>query len=163
MNLRIAGSDTSSTTATFAIKLLLEHPLVLQTLVEELDSAFPSKSSPITMERIQNLTFLNAVINETLRLKPILPTGKWFRASITTGILTRVLQGISRMSPEPRVVNGYEIPKDASLSYLSSREHSTNHPRRPDHTAHPNHSHRPLRLQLPPARAVPTRALARTG
>ncbi|RDW56438.1 hypothetical protein BP5796_13187 [Coleophoma crateriformis] len=109
-HIKIAGSDTSSTTATFAIKLLLEDPEALQKLIGELDSAFPSKSSPITMERTQNLEFLNAVINEALRVQPILATG------------------ISRETPEPRIVNSYETALHAQITAIGLDAANFPHP-----------------------------------
>ncbi|RDW76958.1 hypothetical protein BP6252_05011 [Coleophoma cylindrospora] len=142
----IAGSDTSSTTATFAIKLLLEHPDALQKLVAELDSAFPSKSSPITMERTQSLEYLNAVINEAMRVQPIIATAP---------------KGISRETPEPRIVNGYEIPKNASPFPHSPRKSHRTNSFLPDRTACPNHRDRARRRQLSSPRRVSTRALAR--
>lgn len=73
---RIAGSDTTSTTATFTVTLLVNHQDKLQNLMEELDAAFPSKDDPITFAKTQDLPYLNAVCNESMRIMPIVAVGK---------------------------------------------------------------------------------------
>jgi cytochrome P450 len=56
--------------------LLVNNPKKLKYLVAELDRAFPSKNDPITFVKTQDLPYLNAVINEALRLLPIISAGK---------------------------------------------------------------------------------------
>lgn len=73
---RIAGSDTTGTSATFAVLLLLNNPEKLKALKDEIDTAFPSKDDPITFANTQDLHYLNAVINETLRVMPIVVSGR---------------------------------------------------------------------------------------
>lgn len=72
----IAGADTSSTTLTFALEFLLDNPETLERLTKEIDAAIPSVNDPITSDNTRNLPYLNAVINETLRLMPPTPAGK---------------------------------------------------------------------------------------
>jgi cytochrome P450 len=56
--------------------LLVNNPKKLKYLVAEIDTAFPSKNDPITFAKTQDLPYLNAVINEALRLLPIISAGK---------------------------------------------------------------------------------------
>lgn len=73
---RIAGSDITGTSTTFAVLLLLNNPEKLRALRDEIDTAFPSKDDPITFAKTQDLHYLNAVINETLRVMPIIDSGR---------------------------------------------------------------------------------------
>ena len=69
----IGGSDTTSFSAFFALMMLFTHPSKLHKLIEELDNEFvdlPRNELP-NHGRLKNLPYLNAVINETLRLWPI--------------------------------------------------------------------------------------------
>lgn len=67
----IAGSDTTSFTATAALLLLLNNTEKLKNLISELDTAFPSINGPIDFDTLQGLPYLNAVINEAMRLYPV--------------------------------------------------------------------------------------------
>lgn len=55
--------------------LLVNHPDKLKKLMEELDTAFPSKDDPITFAKTQDLPYLNAVCNESMRRMPIVAVG----------------------------------------------------------------------------------------
>jgi len=69
----VGGSDTTSYSTFFALLMLLTHPSKLHKLIEELDNEFvdlPRNELP-NHGRLKNLPYLNAVINETLRLWPI--------------------------------------------------------------------------------------------
>ncbi len=72
---RIAGSDTTSTTATFTLLLLVNNPDKLKKAIQELDVSFPAKDDPITFAKTQDLPYLNAVINESMRVMPIVTLG----------------------------------------------------------------------------------------
>jgi cytochrome P450 len=72
---RAARTDTSSHTVTCALLLLVNNPQKLEFLVAELDAAFPSKYDPITLRKAQDLLFLNAVLNERLRVLPVISAG----------------------------------------------------------------------------------------
>ncbi|CAG2110432.1 unnamed protein product, partial [Medioppia subpectinata] len=63
----IAGYDTTSAALTHAIHYLSKHPDCQQILYEELRSC-----DEFTYEKLSQLKYLNAVINETLRLAPSL-------------------------------------------------------------------------------------------
>lgn len=73
---RIAGSDTTSLTATFTLLLLLNNQEKLKELTAEIDSNFVSLDDTITFAKTQDLPYLNAVINESMRIMPIVTGGK---------------------------------------------------------------------------------------
>ncbi|KAG4420054.1 hypothetical protein IFR04_006813 [Cadophora malorum] len=93
----VAGTDTSSVTLTFCLLLLLNNPGKLKKLAVELDEAFPSRDDPITFEKTNNLPYLNAALNESMRVMP-------------------VAVAFGRLVTEPVVVNGYEIPPGTQIS-----------------------------------------------
>jgi cytochrome P450 len=79
---RIAGSDTTSSTLTFTMLLLLNNQEKLNNLVAEIDASFPAKCDSITFANTQDLPYLNAVINESMRVMPIVIAGQ-----LTTHVL----------------------------------------------------------------------------
>lgn len=94
----IAGSDTTSLTATFTLLLLLNNQEKLKELISEIDSTFPSLEDTITFAKTQDLPYLNSVINESMRIMPI------------------VTAGIVRLVPETTILCGFEVPKDTIVS-----------------------------------------------
>ncbi|KAI1264860.1 putative cytochrome P450 oxidoreductase [Xylariaceae sp. FL1019] len=66
----IAGSDSVAATLTHLFLELAHHPKITQTLQKELD-ALPN----LEHENLMTLEFLDAVINETMRLHPPVPSG----------------------------------------------------------------------------------------
>ncbi|KUJ06610.1 cytochrome P450 [Mollisia scopiformis] len=94
----IAGADTTSTTATFTLLLLVNNQDKLKKLVEEIDFAFPSIHDSITFAKTQDLPYLNAVINESMRRMPI------------------VALGLARWTEKTSMISGFEIPKDTIVS-----------------------------------------------
>nr|XP_023411700.1 cytochrome P450 3A8-like isoform X1 [Loxodonta africana] len=65
-----AGYETTSTTLSFLMYLLATHPDIQQKLQKEIDAAFPNKASP-TYDVMLQMEYLDMVVNETLRLFPI--------------------------------------------------------------------------------------------
>ncbi|GAB9475659.1 Cytochrome p450 [Globisporangium polare] len=70
-----AGRDTTSQSMTWLILMLNRNPRVLQKVREELNEQLPglfdgSKTVP-SMEDVQQLTYLEAAIRESLRLNPV--------------------------------------------------------------------------------------------
>lgn len=63
-----AGSDTTSGVQTLAFYHLLSNMSCYRKLRAELDAAFPDSSQDMDLEVLANLPYLNAVINEALRL-----------------------------------------------------------------------------------------------
>jgi cytochrome P450 len=59
-----------------ALYFLVKNPLVYRKLQAQLDSIFPSGDSSCAYDKVQDILYLDAVINETLRLKPAVPSGQ---------------------------------------------------------------------------------------
>ncbi|KAI1487034.1 cytochrome P450 [Biscogniauxia mediterranea] len=65
----IAGSDTTSNSSCALLYYVAKTPGVLQKLQEELDRAIPDSDLKVpSFEAVRNLPYLEAVINETLRI-----------------------------------------------------------------------------------------------
>ncbi|PLN80575.1 putative cytochrome P450 [Aspergillus taichungensis] len=74
----IAGSDTAGATIAHSLYYLARTPSACKALQAELDNAFPNPTNASTFsnDEFRNLPYLEAVINETLRLKPAVPSGQ---------------------------------------------------------------------------------------
>ncbi|KAF8590882.1 cytochrome P450 [Ramaria rubella] len=72
LNIMIAGRDTTMATLTFVVYCLSQHPHVLVTLREEIQTKIGRSRRP-TFDDVKDCKFLRAVINETLRLYPPVP------------------------------------------------------------------------------------------
>lgn len=95
----IAGSETTATVLAGALYLLLTCPEYLTKLTQDVRSSFKSEDD-ISMQSTANLPFLNAVLQESLRLYPPVPNtfpretpqpgemvcGKFVPAGATVGI-----------------------------------------------------------------------------
>ena len=82
MLLVVAGSESVTTALVGAIHWLVRTPAVLQNLVREVRTAHP-KEEDITGTSLRKARYLNAVIQETLRLCPTVPDG--MRSRIPVG------------------------------------------------------------------------------
>jgi cytochrome P450 len=71
----VAGSDTTAVALSNVFYYLLVHSQVLTRLRDELESHLPPGDENLDMTLLGQLPFLNAVINEALRLQPATPTG----------------------------------------------------------------------------------------
>ncbi|KAI3505779.1 hypothetical protein L1887_28021 [Cichorium endivia] len=91
-----AGVDTSGTTVEWALSELIRSPRVMEKLQTELRQVLNGKER-IQEEDIQDLSYLNQVIKETLRLHPPAPLH------------------IPRQCTETCVFAGYDIPKKTKL------------------------------------------------
>jgi cytochrome P450 len=71
-----AGADTTSLTLAAAFFYLLHNPHAMHTLVEEIRSTFNSSGSEDLMapSKLVGLPYLRAVVDETLRLSPPVPS-----------------------------------------------------------------------------------------
>lgn len=69
-----AGSETTATTLAGATYMLSKHPEKLKRLQNEIRSTFKSQDE-ITIDAVNNLTYLIACLSEGLRLYPPVPTG----------------------------------------------------------------------------------------
>ncbi len=98
--LLIAGSETTATLLCGATFCLLKNPDSLQKLTEEVRNAF-SSAADMTLRSLTKLPYLQACLDEALRLYPPVP-----------GTLPR------RVMPQGDVVNGQFIPGGVSFVYL---------------------------------------------
>ncbi|CAN1769852.1 Cytochrome P450 76A2 [Linum perenne] len=92
----VAGTDTTTSTLEWAMAELLRNPEKLHKVQTEL-KAIVGLDKKLEEEDIQNLPYLKAVINETLRLHPPLP------------LL------IPHMAMQPCKMHGYYIPKETQI------------------------------------------------
>ncbi|CAL4919200.1 unnamed protein product [Urochloa decumbens] len=68
-----AGTETTASTAEWAMSLLLNHPEVLKKAQAEIDASVGS-SRLIGADDVPRLGYLQHIVTETLRLYPVLPT-----------------------------------------------------------------------------------------
>lgn len=68
----LGGSETSSTALAAATYFLTLYPGTLAKLTDEIFSAFQTEED-INVHNVQNLPYLTAVMDETLRISPPLP------------------------------------------------------------------------------------------
>ncbi|KAI8056259.1 cytochrome P450 [Syncephalis plumigaleata] len=73
--LMVAGTDTTALTLTWTMYLLLKHPNYMEQLVAEVESTFPDPNTKIDHAATTSMPFLEAVLRESMRLRPILPHG----------------------------------------------------------------------------------------
>jgi len=102
ITLLVAGSQTVSSTLVYIFYYLASFPQEKEKLYQELldsGSKFNSNNSQ-DWKTLQDLPHLNAVINETLRLQPAVPTG---------GLRLTPLEGVT--------VDGQHIPGGVTIAY----------------------------------------------
>jgi cytochrome P450 len=73
LNILFAGRDTTASFLSNIWFSLSKHPDIWSTLREEVDSTFPNRELPVSFEQLKNMRYLRAVLNESLRLYPIVP------------------------------------------------------------------------------------------
>jgi len=71
----IGSYDTTSTTLSNLWYYFLLHPAQYKRLQREIDAVFLRGEDPVDQERLVGMEFLNACINESLRLAPPVPSG----------------------------------------------------------------------------------------
>ncbi|KAL1640901.1 hypothetical protein SLS58_006517 [Diplodia intermedia] len=74
-SLVIAGADTTYSTLTNALYHLAANPRIYTALQRAIDAAVPGGDAAFTHDAVRNVPLLDAVIDETLRLKPPVPCG----------------------------------------------------------------------------------------
>lgn len=99
----IAGSDTTATALATLIYFLTRHPQQLHRLEDEIRGAFDD-GSQMTDSALQALPYLNAVIEEGLRMFP--PTAF----------------GLPRVSPGA-TVDGHFVPPGVSYQIIKRKKH----------------------------------------
>jgi cytochrome P450 len=68
-----AGTETTTTVMEWAVAELVTHPRAMRKLQHEIRGAVGTKLPQVTEDRLGNLTYLRAVVKETLRLHVPLP------------------------------------------------------------------------------------------
>ncbi|KAJ8434827.1 hypothetical protein Cgig2_022106 [Carnegiea gigantea] len=86
------GTESSTVTLEWAMSELLKQPRIIAKAVEELDSVI-GKERWVQEKDIQNLTYIRAIVKETMRLHPVVP------------------MLVPRLAREDVQVKGYDIPK----------------------------------------------------
>ncbi|GMH25595.1 hypothetical protein Nepgr_027438 [Nepenthes gracilis] len=96
VELFFAGTETTSTTIEWAMAELLHNPLKMRKAQAELNRIV-GKDNPVHESHIPNLTYLQSVINETLRLHPPIPFL------------------LPRTTSADVVLSGFTVPKNAQV------------------------------------------------
>ena len=95
-NHRVAGSETTASSLAALINNLLRHPRVYAKLKQEIRTTFSSEDE-IKLSVANSLTYLNACIEENLRIFPPAPIG----------FLRAIQQGGD-------IIDGYQVPEGVS-------------------------------------------------
>ncbi|KAK1427364.1 hypothetical protein QVD17_16047 [Tagetes erecta] len=105
----LGASETTSVTLTWVISLLLNHPNVLKKLQHELDEHV-GKERQVEESDIENLVCLQAVIKETLRLRPpgTLLVPREAREDCT-------IAGYNVKAGTRLIINAWKLHRDASI------------------------------------------------
>lgn len=72
LTMLLAGEDTTANSLAWLLSLLWENPAVLQKLRQEVQGTF-SATEPYSIEKLNGLDYMDACINESMRLKPVAP------------------------------------------------------------------------------------------
>ncbi|KAI1135583.1 monooxygenase [Hypoxylon sp. FL0543] len=105
----IAGSDTNASTLAQALFFLAKYPSVLIKLQEKIDAIMPTPAD-WTYEKARSITYIDNIIDETLRLKPAVLSGV-YRVTPREGIqideqfipgYTNVFVPTQRIQTDPR-------------------------------------------------------------
>lgn len=136
----LAGSETTAALLSGCTYYLLRNPATYTQLVNEIRGAF-DRQSDISLSSIANLPYLNAVLEESLRIYPPIPTM------------------LPRLVPEGgAVINGDFVPGGVSIApHIPQTDRLTT----PDLSLHIPLVHLPLPHKLHLARLLPPRTLAR--
>ena len=81
-----AGHDTTTAAGSFTLNFIAENPRVLKNCRKELQEVFGASGRQPTYSDLSKLTYLNACIRESLRLRA--PVREYFRFIIIIYILT---------------------------------------------------------------------------
>ncbi|KAF8406324.1 hypothetical protein HHK36_008410 [Tetracentron sinense] len=106
-DLFLLGVDSTSTTIAWALAFLIHNPQIQHKLYEEVGR---SGSGTISIEEVTKLQYLNAVVMETMRMKPIAPLGVPHKAARDSNIMRTKVVGGSTV-----VVNLYALLHDPTV------------------------------------------------
>lgn len=81
----VAGSETTATTLASVLYYLAKYPPVLAKLQRQLDEVMPGGPMDWAYDKVKDVTYLDDIINETLRLRPAVMTGG-YRVTPNEGI-----------------------------------------------------------------------------
>ncbi|PHH91256.1 hypothetical protein CDD83_1173 [Cordyceps sp. RAO-2017] len=70
------GSDTTGNTLACALHYLCVNPSAYKKLQEQLDSIISDEGTSLSYANIRKIAFLDAILKETMRLKPAVPGGQ---------------------------------------------------------------------------------------
>ncbi|KAI9590903.1 cytochrome P450 [Syncephalis fuscata] len=70
-SLMIAGTDTTALTLTWTMHYLLQHPECFNRLANEIRSVYPNPDTPMVYKDVLAMTYLDAVLHESMRIQPI--------------------------------------------------------------------------------------------
>ena len=73
VNLLFAGEEATAYTIAWAVHCLMRHPEHLAQVRAEVDAALAPAAAAENIEQVSRLPFLDAFLNEAMRLKPIAP------------------------------------------------------------------------------------------
>ena len=93
-----AGSETTTTTLRWANLLLVRNPKVQEKAAQEIFDAVGSNKLPRLSDK-DKLPYVNAVVNETLRISSVIPLGVPHKTTADTTLA------------------GYKIPKDTQILF----------------------------------------------
>ena len=86
LTLLVAGSETTANTIAFALHHLAQHPDAAARVRAEIDQQWPTRAYPdIEFDDVAKLRYLRRVVDETLRLTPVVP-GYYRQAKTSTSI-----------------------------------------------------------------------------
>jgi cytochrome P450 len=97
-----AGHETSSNALAWTFFLLSQHPHVMEKLRLEIDRVIGS--APPTIDQLKEMTYLDAIVKESLRLMPPAPLS-------------------ARMVAEPVELGGYHLPVGTEIVFSAFHTH----------------------------------------
>ncbi|KAI0065823.1 high nitrogen upregulated cytochrome P450 monooxygenase 2 [Artomyces pyxidatus] len=105
----IAGSETTGTTLTALFYYLLTNPAAHQRLREEIDGELP-KGEELDVSHLSHMAWLNACINEALRLQPPVPSGT--QRSVLRGMGPKIFGQHAIPEQTQLFINTYSMQRD---------------------------------------------------
>ena len=105
----VAGTETTSSTIEWAMSLLLNHPAALKKAQAEMDASIGT-SRMVTADDVPRLSYLQCIINETLRLYPAAPLLLPHESSADCKV-----GGYDVPSGTMLIVNAYAIHRDPAV------------------------------------------------
>ncbi|GJE89584.1 cytochrome P450 [Phanerochaete sordida] len=98
----IAGSDSTSIVTAMIVYSLLRNPAAYKRLQLEVDKFYPRGEDSLDSKHYKHMTYLEAVINEGLRLYPATPSGTQRAPAVGKG---------------DRLVGNYHIPEGTAVKF----------------------------------------------